>query len=138
MKVKIKKLHPAAIIPKYAKPDDAGMDLVAVRTWKDKFGNTCYGTGLALELPPGYVSLLFPRSSVSKTNLRLSNAVGVIDPGYRGEVILKFDNVGPNKYEVGDRVGQIIILPFPKVEFVETNQLSRTPRGTGGFGSTGH
>ena len=137
MKVKIKKLHPAAIIPKYAKPDDAGMDLVAVRTWKDKFGNTCYGTGLALELPPGYVSLLFPRSSVSKTNLRLSNAVGVIDPGYRGEVILKFDNIGPNKYEVGDRVGQIIILPFPKVEFVETDQLSRTARGTGGFGSSG-
>ena len=137
MKIKIKKLHPDAIIPKYAKPSDAGMDLVAVRMWEDIHGNTCYGTGLAIEPPPGYVSLLFPRSSISKTNLRLANSVGVVDPGYRGEVILKFDSKGEVKYKVGDRVGQIMILPYPQIQFQEVKELTQSERGSGGFGSTG-
>lgn len=138
MKVKIKKLHLEAIIPKYAKADDAGLDLVAVRKWEDSHGNICYGTGLSMEVPNGHVSLLFPRSSISKTNLRLANAVGVVDPGYRGEIILKFDNLGGEQYEIGDRIGQMIILPYPKIEFEEVNHLSDTQRGGGGFGSTGN
>ena len=138
MKVKIKKIHPEAAIPKYAKADDAGLDLVAVRKWEDSLGNICYGTGLSMEIPSGYVSLLFPRSSISKTNLRLANAVGVVDPGYRGEIILKFDNLGGEQYEIGDRIGQMIILPYPKIEFEEVNHLSDTQRGGGGFGSTGN
>ena len=138
MKVKIKKIHHEAAIPKYAKADDAGLDLVAVRKWEDSLGNICYGTGLSMEIPSGYVSLLFPRSSISKTKLRLANAVGVVDPGYRGEIILKFDNLGGEQYEIGDRIGQMIILPYPKIEFEEVNHLSDTQRGGGGFGSTGN
>ena len=137
MRIRIKKTHENAVIPKYAHFGDAAVDLVAVRKWEDSRGNICYGTGLSMEIPSGYVSLLFPRSSISKTNLRLANAVGVVDPGYRGEVILKFDNLGKEQYEVGDRIGQMIILPFPRIEFEQVKELSRTSRGTGGFGSTG-
>ena len=95
MKVKIKKLHPDAVIPSYAKPGDAGMDLTAiskrVETGSDENGEYIeYGTGLAIEIPEGHVGLVFPRSSVSKKDLFLANAVGVIDSGYRGEVKLRF------------------------------------------------
>ena len=79
MVVKIKKLHPNSVIPNYAKPGDAGMDLNAVSKFFDEFGNICYGTGLAFEIPEGYVGLIFPRSSCSKKQLVLANAVGVID-----------------------------------------------------------
>ena len=165
MKVKIKRLHKNAVIPKYANVGDAGMDLTAVSVWGDEYGNVCYGTGLAFEIPEGYVGLVFARSSNCKTNLDLSNAVGVIDSGYRGEVTLKFrithnvssyiqflwqryitkrnplnvriNTLGFNRYEVGDRVGQIIILPYPSIEFEEVEELSKTERGKGGYGSTG-
>src|SRR5690606_10497369 len=90
MKVKIKRLHPQAVIPSYAKPGDAGMDLTATSKSYDENGNVVYGTGLAFEIPEGYVGLLFPRSSNSKTDLILSNSVGVLDSGYRGEVMFKF------------------------------------------------
>ena len=79
MKVKIKKLCENAVIPSYAKPGDAGMDLVATSRMFDKYGNVEYGTGLAMEIPEGYVGLIFPRSSISKKDLALTNAVGVID-----------------------------------------------------------
>lgn len=137
MKVKIKKLHPDAVIPKYAKADDAGLDLFAVRAWKDRYGNMCYGTGLVVELPKDHVMLLFPRSSISKINLRLSNSVGVVDPGYRGEIILKFDAKGEKIYKTGERIGQMLILPFPRIDFEEAEELSETVRGADGFGSTG-
>tara|TARA_B100000282_G_C31506286_1_gene387272 strand:- start:97 stop:507 length:411 start_codon:yes stop_codon:yes gene_type:complete len=135
MKVKIKKLHTKAVIPKYAKDGDAGMDLTAVEAFADAYYIT-YRTGLSIEIPPGYVGLLFPRSSVYKKGQILSNSVGVIDSGYRGEIMLKFTR-SLNQYAVGDRVGQIIILPFPKIEFEEVSQLSETNRASGGFGSTG-
>ena len=90
MEVKIKKLCDSAVIPSYAKPGDAGMDLVATSRIFDKYGNVEYGTGLAMEIPEGYVGLLFPRSSISKQDLSLANAVGVIDSGYRGEIKFKF------------------------------------------------
>ncbi len=138
MKVKIKALHPAASTPVYAKPGDAGMDLHSVDFEMDKHGNYVYRTGLAFEIPDGHVGLLFPRSSVSKTGLTLRNSVGVIDSGYRGEVIFKFaGNSNQPAYEVGDRIGQIIILPYPDIEFEMVEQLNETSRGSGGFGSTG-
>ena len=139
MIINIKKTNPDAIIPKYAKPGDACMDLVAVEKFPDDFGNTCYNTGLALEIPSGYVGLLYPRSSLSKTDMSLRNCVGVIDSGYRGPIVLKFreyDNSLFN-YKIGDRIAQLMIMPYPQVEFNEVDQLSDTDRGTGGFGSTG-
>ena len=137
MEVKIKKLRKEAVSPCYAKAGDAGLDLTAVSKFSDEFGNICYGTGLAFEIPEGYVGLVFPRSSNSKKGLLLTNSVGVIDSGYRGEISFKFKCVGGESYDVGDRVGQIIILPYPKIEFVEVEELSETDRGIGGYGSTG-
>lgn len=147
LKVKIKKLIPEAVIPKYAKPGDAGMDLVATSQEFEKNAAgrrmQVYGTGLAFEIPEGYVGLIFPRSSIAKTELSLTNCVGVIDSGYRGEVKFKFAIDGGSRatqsstYKVGDRIGQIIIMPFPAVEFEEAEELSSTERGTGGFGSSG-
>lgn len=144
MKVNIKKLHPDAVIPTYAKVGDAGMDIYAVTDGKaDKHGNMVYHTGIAMEIPEGYVGLIYPRSSVSKTPHSLRNHVGVIDSGYRGEIIFKFgwvesSNIEPiTIYSAGDRIGQIIIMPYPKIEFIETDKLSDSDRGEGGFGSTG-
>lgn len=139
MKVKIKRLHKDSVIPTYAKDGDAGMDLTATRMWFDDDDNVCYGTGLAFEIPKGYVGLLFPRSSNAKKDLLLSNSVGVLDSCFRGEVMLKYKTQGQGKsiYSVGDRIGQIIILPYPTIEFEEVDELSETERGVGGFGSTG-
>ena len=143
MRVKVKKLHPDAIIPKYAKAGDAGMDIHTVaRGEADKYGNMVYKTGLAFEIPDGHVGLIYPRSSVSKTPHSLRNHVGVIDSGYRGEIIFKFGWVESSSnetqvYDKGDRIGQIMIMPYPKVEFVESDELNETDRGSGGFGSTG-
>ena len=139
MKIKVMKLDAGAKIPKYAKPGDAGMDLYAVTESFDDHGNYVYGTGLAMEIPEGYVGLIFPRSSISKTAHSLRNAVGVIDSGYRGELIFKFDinTLNSPVYKVGDRIGQIIILPYPQIEFEEAWELSKTERGKGGYGSTG-
>lgn len=139
MKVKIKKLVESAVIPSYAKEGDAGMDLTATSVWRDDDGNICYGTGLAFEIPNGYVGLLFPRSSNAKKDLLLTNSVGVIDSGYRGQITFKFKScVGTdNIYQLGDRVGQIIIMPYPNIEFEEVEELTETERGIGGYGSTG-
>jgi dUTP pyrophosphatase len=137
MNVKIKKLHPDAVIPKYAKKGDAGLDLTAVDVVAD--GTTLtYMTGLAVEIPPWHVGLLFPRSSVYKTGQTLTNCVGVIDSGYRGEIMLKY-TLSPyaKEYDIGDRVGQLIIMPYPKIHFVEVDDLIPTDRGEGGYGSTG-
>ena len=141
MQVKIKKLSPEAVIPQYAKDGDAGMDLVATSI---KFDGTqiTYGTGLSMEIPKGFVGLVFPRSSIRKTDLSLSNSVGVIDSGYRGEIQATFNQKALSKngsllYGVGDRIMQIIIIPYPPIEFEEVNELNNTDRGQGGFGSTG-
>ena len=143
MKVKIKKLHKNAVIPQYAKPGDAGMDLVAVSIDIEKYSKyndkITYGTGLAFEIPEGYVGLLFPRSSIKDRDLVLTNSVGVIDSSYRGEVKVTFITYefDPVIYSVGDRIGQMIIMPYPKIEFEEADELSTTERGSGGFGHTG-
>lgn len=172
LKVKIKRLDEDAVIPTYAHATDAGVDLVATSKTIDEYGNVVYGTGIALEIPNGYVGLVFPRSSNSKKYLLLTNSVGVIDSGYRGEVTFKYRPsvmtvcyrklkdrlaqllLGSQRSqkrrgihtetwhlfecEVGDRVGQLIILPYPKVEFEEVKELSDSDRGTNGYGSTGN
>lgn len=140
MKVGIKKLHPNAAVPKYAKSGDAGLDLTAVEIINDEGFQVTYKTGLAFEIPLGYVGLLFPRSSIRNYQLSLSNAVGVVDSGYRGEIQFTFNKLAgipSKKYEVGDRIGQLIILPYPSIELVELDNLSETERGEGGFGSSG-
>lgn len=138
MKVKIKKLDPKAVVPRYAHDTDAGLGLMAVSKQMEN-GNFVYGTGLAFEIPDGFVGLLFPRSSNAKKDLLLSNSVGILDSGYRGEVLFKFKPTAtnPQNYSIGERIGQLIILPYPKIEFEEVEELSKTERGTGGYGSTG-
>lgn len=140
MEVKIKRLNENAVIPQYAHNTDAGMDLTAISKTTDENGCVVYGTGLAFEIPEGYVGLLFPRSSNAKKALLLTNSVGVVDSGYRGEVMMKFRKSYPFEmpiYEVGERIGQIIIMPYPKVTFIEADELSSSERGAGGYGSTG-
>jgi len=156
MKVKFKKLHPDAVIPSYAKAGDAGLDLTATSA-VIKEGYIEYGTGLAVEIPEGYVGFIFPRSSNFKTSQILSNSVGVVDSGYRGEIKFMyytpiseyykyddetFETVG-NRYancdcwEVGQRIGQMVIMPYPKIEIEEAEELSLSERGESGYGSTG-
>jgi dUTP pyrophosphatase len=174
MQVKIKKTHSNAVIPKYSKPGDAGLDLTAVSVSCDSRGVLTYDTGIAVEIPEGYVGLVFPRSSIADYELILTNSVGVIDSGYRSSIKAKFtisqdywseasDNedfqnelefgnflfyetaeyesrdiaVQAKVYAVGDRIAQLIIIPYPQIEFEEVKELSITERNTGGFGSSG-
>ena len=140
LKVKIKKLSKNSVLPTYSKVGDAGLDLTAIsENWNEDNSIVTYDTGLAIEIPKGHVGLLFPRSSIYKTSLDLTNAVGVIDSGYRGSIMFKFRYVEEGMvYDVGDRVGQLIILPYPQIEFEEVEELSETERGSGGYGSTGN
>ena len=171
MKVRIKKLHENAVVPQYAKKGDAGMDLTAVDKYYDVHGCVVYKTGIAVEIPEGYVGLVFPRSSICKHDLTLTNAVAVVDSGFRGEILMKFkpslmfvsneewlisdENetfksadgveipwddripISAIDYEVGDRIAQLIIMPYPHIEFEEVDELTETSRGNGGFGSSG-
>ena len=147
MEVKIKRLIDTAVIPSYAHDTDAGLDLVATSyEYKNDIRCHVYGTGLAIEIPEGYVGLLFPRSSNRKTESYLTNHVGVVDSGYRGEIMFSFKTRDYNKediqqlrkpYEVGDKIGQLIIMPYPKIKFVEVDKLSDSDRGENGHGSTG-
>ena len=149
MQLKIKKLDKRAKVPSYSKEGDAGLDFTAVEISRDNVGNITYHTGLAVEIPQGYVGLLFPRSSISKKQQFLTNCVGVIDSGYRGEIMAKFkpvmgtydtilDLFESNEYQVGDKIVQLIILPYPQIEFEEVEELSSSERGHDGFGSTGN
>lgn len=149
MKLKIKKLDKRAVVPSYSKPGDAGMDLTAINISKDNVGNITYHTGISIEIPKGYVGLLFPRSSICKKQQFLTNSVGVVDSGYRGEIMAKFKPVmgsyetilelfESNEYQIGDRVVQLLIIPYPQIELEEVEELSDTERGYGGFGSTNH
>jgi len=139
--VRAKRLHPNAVIPSYSKDGDAGLDLTIVDVKEEDIEGITYGFGLALEIPKGYVGLIFPRSSVKNYKLILSNCVGVIDSGYRGEIMATFKKtmnfLDTKKYKIGDRGAQIIIIPYPKVRIVESEELTNTERNTGGFGHTG-
>ncbi len=141
MNVNIKLLSKDAVVPKYAHPgEDAGLDLTATSI---TYQHNCwvYGTSLAIEIPKGHVGLLFPRSSNRKTDAYLTNSVGVIDSGYRGEIMFSYKNrdsrIDEQPYKVGDRIGQIIILPYPQIEFNVVDELSDSNRGEGGHGSSG-
>ncbi len=147
MDVRIKRLHSKAVIPQYAREGDAGLDLTAVSRSFDEHGNVVYGTGLAFEIPRGYYGQIQPRSSLTKRDLQMLNTPGVIDSGYRGEVLVKFRPVarfdqtegfcfGTRLYNVGDRIAQMIILPYPHIDFVEVDELSETERGNEGYGSS--
>jgi dUTP pyrophosphatase len=141
MKIKIKKLSEKAVIPTRAKEDDVGYDLTATTVEiidKGGYGYVEYGTDLAIEIPPGYGGFLFPRSSITKTGLWLGNSVGVVDPGYTGSVTARFKYIpGTDMYKIGDRVAQLVVIKTESLEFEETDELSETSRGAGGFGSSG-
>ena len=143
MTIKYKRLKENAAAPVKAHATDAGLDLTAVDITTEI--NECgelilvYHTGLAVEIPEGYFGMLVPRSSISKKSIGLTNCVGIIDSGYRGEVMAKFKtttNVVPAVYKVGERICQLLILPVLDVQFEEAEQLTETDRGEGGFGST--
>ena len=143
MDVKFKKLHDDAKIPSYAHDTDAGLDLTAV-SFTQEFDKSnklvlVYHTGLAVEIPEGYVGLIFMRSSVTNKSISLTNAVAVIDSGYRGELLLKYkittDSL-PTIYQPGEKIGQLIIIPYPKINPIEVEELSSSDRNEGGFGST--
>lgn len=144
MEVKFKKLSDKAVTPTYAYDGDAGLDLTATNIHSEV--NECgqfvlvYHTDLSIEIPKGYVGLLFPRSSIAKKSLTLTNCVGVIDSNYRGEVLLKFKNTTgdsvPAVYPIGAKIAQLVIMPYPTINLVESNELSDTERGTGGYGSS--
>ncbi len=143
MKLKIKRLNENARIPTYGTEFSAGADLYALlendviippqETYLIK-------TGISLEIPSGYVGLIYPRSGLAtKKGLAPANKVGVIDSDYRGEIMVALFNHGKEaqKIENGERVAQIVIAPYIQAEFEETDSLSETKRSTGGFGSTG-
>ncbi|QHZ51167.1 dUTP diphosphatase [Paenibacillus larvae] len=150
MEVKIKKLHPDAVIPEYATAGAAGFDLVALEDVIIEPGDVkTIRTGLAFEIPVGYELQIRPRSGVSlKTKLRQPNSVGTIDSDYRGEVQLMFENtltklahlnvkLASYLIQKGDRLAQGIIAPVERAKFTVVDELSGTERGAGGFGHTG-
>jgi len=146
MKVKIKKLHSDAIIPKYQTSGSAGFDIHAIQHTEVYPGETkILKTGLSFEIPEGYELQIVPRSGVSvKTKLRISNSPGTVDSDFRGEVGIIVDNVDfhsdkrvPYIIKVGDRIAQGKITPVVQATFIEVNDLEETERGEAGFGSTG-
>lgn len=142
MQVQIKVLNELAKIPAYSKVGDAGLDLVATslnQVEESGYGYVEYGTSLAIKIPEGFVGLIFPRSSISNYGMILSNSVGVIDSNYTGEIKFRFKYItGTNAYNIGDRVGQLIIIPYPTIEFEQVDELPETNRNDSGFGSTGN
>jgi dUTP pyrophosphatase len=153
IEVLIKKNYPDAKLPTYSKEGDAAMDLYAhsikpnVEANRDAYME--YDTGISVKIPEGHVGLLFPRSSISKTPYILANSVGVVDSNYIGAVKLRFKvdatliqhdlmgNIDLETYSVGDRIGQLMIVPIPTIQLKEITELPDTNRGAGGFGSSG-
>jgi len=142
VRLNIKKLHPDAVIPAYTFNGDGALDLTAIDNG-DAHGSQEYieyRTGLAFQIPEGFVGLLFPRSSISLYRLSLANSVGVLDAGFRGEVTFRFRMLSETpslRYKKGDRIGQLLVIPRPFVVPVEVEELSNSERGTGGYGSSG-
>lgn len=143
MKINIKKLTETAILPERGSAYAAGYDLFAdleesieIQPHETKM----IGTGLAMEIPKGYFGGVFARSGLSaKEGLRPANCVGVVDADYRGEVKVALHNDGEVVREIkpGQKIAQLVVVPFLSVEFDEVKELSKTVRGVGGFGSTG-
>ena len=141
--IKIKKLNENAIIPTYGTEFSAGTDLYALpgeAITVEPHQTVMIHTGLAMEIPEGYAGLIFARSGLaSKRGLAPANKVGVVDPDYRGEFMVALHNHTdePRTVEGGERVAQLVIVPFIQGSFEVANELSETVRGEGGFGSTG-
>jgi dUTP pyrophosphatase len=137
IRIKYKKLHPNAKPPLQATDGAAAFDLFAAQI--HEMDLLIIGTGLAIELPKDSVGLLAARSSVADYGLLLSNGMGILDSNYRGEVLFKFYRMqtARKKYEIGDRIGQIIIVQKPEIIWKEVETLTPTLRGAGGYGSTG-
>jgi dUTP pyrophosphatase len=147
MQINLTKLDEKAVMPQKAHENDAGFDLTAIEKYNDEFGNIVYDTKISLEIPVGYFGLVAPRSSVSKKALSLANSIGIIDSDYRGPIICKFkptayytqrEESEKFEYELGDRIAQLLILPVLDIQFTETKELSKSERGTKGFGSSGN
>jgi dUTP pyrophosphatase len=154
--LKVKKIMPSAVLPTRSHDTDAGYDVYAVESptrGLDELGNLLYyqyRTGLAIEPPEGYHVELFPRSSVTKTNMVLGNSIGLVDEGYRGELMFRFKIVDDptfstmekpyqrHIYKAGDRIGQIVLRKTERFEIEEMAELVDSARGSGGFGSTGN
>ena len=133
---KYKLEHKDARKPKRGSPGAAGFDLTCVSSREWRPGIIEYDTGVSVEIDPGFVGILCPRSSVSNYDLQLCNSVGVIDSDYRGTIKLRFKQTGDKIYAIGERVGQIIFVPYDDFDLEETDELSDTERGDGGFGSS--
>ena len=142
-KIKIKKLSSHARLPVYGSEFSAGADLCALLASDLKIlpGETAFvPTGLAMEIPAGFVGLIYARSGLAcKEGLAPANKVGVIDSDYRGEILIALHNHSQNEKTVhdGDRIAQVVITPYLKAEFCEQQELESSVRGGGGFGSTG-
>lgn len=158
-KIKVQKLHQDAVLPARAKEGDAGYDLVAIDngTVSDD-GYIQYRTGLAIEPSEGFHTQIWPRSSISKYDLVLANSIGLVDNGYRGELLVRFkpvDHFYHNKetgqvfahrpippdiktYKKGDKIAQLVIIRTEEGKFWEVQELADSSRGTGGFGSSGN
>lgn len=138
--IKFKRLHPAAVLPTKAHASDACFDVYAT-TREIGIGWARYGLGFATEIPVGWQAKFYPRSSICKTDMVLSNGVGVIDAGYRGEwqafFLVETQVSSPRIYQLGDRIGQIQFERVAEIQFEEVDELPDSTRGGGGFGSTG-
>ena len=145
MELKIKKLSDKAIMPIRAHNSDAGLDLTTTSITSEI--NECgqfilvYHSDIAVEIPDGYVGLLFPRSSIAKKSIQFTNSVGVIDSGYRGEIMAKVRNTSgdsiPAVYKVGEKFAQLVIVPYVSdITITEVSELQESDRGTGGYGSS--
>lgn len=139
MNLNFKKLSSKAVTPTRANIGDAGLDITATSILDSKDNQIIFGTDLAFEIPEGYVGLLFPRSSIRKTGLALANSVGVIDSTYRGEIQVTFNWVNEYKpeYKIGEKVAQLVIVPFVETILNEVEDISNTIRGDKGHGSSG-
>lgn len=139
MKIQIKKLDPEAKIPTYAHPGDAGMDMYALKdTTLPGGAQALISTGIAMEIPQGYVGLVWDKSGLS-VKQGLKTLAGVIDAGYRGEIAIAISNLRttPHVFNKGDKIAQMLIQKVEQAEFEEVESLTETSRGDGGFGSTG-
>ncbi len=141
MKLKVRRLHEEAILPGYAHPGDAGLDLYSSVDLEIQPGEVgLVGTGISIELPPGTEAQIRPRSGLAlKKRITVLNTPGTIDEGYRGEVgvILINHNTEPVQISKGMKIAQMVIKPVISVEVEPVEELSQTQRGSGGFGSTG-
>lgn len=137
--LRVRLLHPAAVLPRYARPGDAGLDLCSCEAYELAPGELhVFGTGLAVAVPQGYAGLVWDRSGLA-VRAGLTTLAGVIDAGYRGEVKVPLLNTGPRPYriEVGDRIAQLLVQAVPAVDVQAVERLEETARGEAGFGSSG-